>query len=601
MNQTNLLTLAISILLFLGCQSVSSDATVEKLEIEPQPLKKESLPPTLWSPEARRIHASFLYLVGEYEALKGHFKSSKKLFERAYNLDSNQFLAQKMLTVKALSGQIDEALLQAKRLVLLYPKDMALATIFAKLLTQSGNYQEAIRQFEHIIDQDPEEMEAYLGLIEIYRFQKRKAEAIVIAKEMVRLNPTSTKGWVLLAKLYLSSSQPEKALAAARSAHQLSGGDIEKTMIYAIALELNKKTKEAVRLYEKLLRVYPTNEELISKMVKIYREMGDLEDALALLEEASQGPNPTPGIIMQQAFILWELKRFDEAAKKLKEIAKAHPESERAQYFSALGDEKIGNHHRALSIYQRIQESSSFYIQANIRMIIIYEQQKNIDKAIKIVHKMVQLSGDQANIFFELGARVLAGSKRYKEAINILTQGISRFPKKADFLFLQGVYYEKIGQKDKCIEKMKATIKKDPNNSMAYNYLGYLYAEDGENLDEAKNLIQKALEIKPNDGFYQDSLGWVYFRQGHLDKALKTLHQALRLIPNEGVVMEHIGDVYSTKEEYAKAASFYNRALKGRLEEKDKKRIQCKVNKMSVTDEKEFQNSSFSFDYSICH
>ncbi|CAD7783277.1 MAG: Tetratricopeptide repeat protein [Candidatus Methanoperedenaceae archaeon GB50] len=68
--------------------------------------------------------------------------------------------------------------------------------------------------------------------------------------------------------------------------------------------------------------------------------------------------------------------------------------------------------------------------------------------------------------------------------------------------------------KDMCIKEMRQTISLDPNHAEALNYLGYTYAEMGENLEEAERLIKRALEIKPEDGYIIDSLGWVYYQRG---------------------------------------------------------------------------------------
>ncbi|HUN70355.1 MAG TPA: tetratricopeptide repeat protein, partial [Burkholderiales bacterium] len=78
----------------------------------------------------------------------------------------------------------------------------------------------------------------------------------------------------------------------------------------------------------------------------------------------------------------------------------------------------------------------------------------------------------------------------------------------------------------------------------ALNYLGYMLADRGVRLEEAQNLIQKALDQAPNNGAFLDSLGWVYFRQGKLDEAQNLLVQALQHIGEDGTVHDHLGDVY---------------------------------------------------------
>lgn len=81
----------------------------------------------------------------------------------------------------------------------------------------------------------------------------------------------------------------------------------------------------------------------------------------------------------------------------------------------------------------------------------------------------------------------------------------------------------------------------------AYNALGYLYAEQGINLDEAAALVRRALKSVPKSGAYLDSLGFIYFKQGKLDAAIENLEQALHYLPDAPVVLLHLADAYLGK------------------------------------------------------
>ncbi|CAD7782784.1 MAG: Photosystem I assembly protein Ycf3 [Candidatus Methanoperedenaceae archaeon GB50] len=116
--------------------------------------------------------------------------------------------------------------------------------------------------------------------------------------------------------------------------------------------------------------------------------------------------------------------------------------------------------------------------------------------------------------------------------------------------------------KDMCIKEMRQTISLDPNHAEALNYLGYTYAEMGENLEEAERLIKRALEIKPEDGYIIDSLGWVYYQRGEYKKALEILKKAHKLASKDPIITEHLGDVYSKNGLYQEALKYYRQALK---------------------------------------
>ena len=129
------------------------------------------------------------------------------------------------------------------------------------------------------------------------------------------------------------------------------------------------------------------------------------------------------------------------------------------------------------------------------------------------------------------------------------------------------------------IEVMKSLIKKNPKHSGGLNFLGYLYADKGEHLEEAEILIKRALKIKENDGYYMDSLGWVYFKQKKFQKALKLIEKANALAPGEGVILEHLGDVHMALGDEKKAVKYYSEAVKAKLEPRDRIRIEEKYEK----------------------
>jgi len=91
------------------------------------------------------------------------------------------------------------------------------------------------------------------------------------------------------------------------------------------------------------------------------------------------------------------------------------------------------------------------------------------------------------------------------------------------------------------IAAMEKVIALDPKHATALNYLGYTFADRNMRLPEAEKLVQRALEIRPDDGFFLDSLAWVHYRQGDFRRAEEELHRALKYVPDDPVILEHLG------------------------------------------------------------
>jgi tetratricopeptide (TPR) repeat protein len=108
---------------------------------------------------------------------------------------------------------------------------------------------------------------------------------------------------------------------------------------------------------------------------------------------------------------------------------------------------------------------------------------------------------------------------------------------------------------------MKELIKINPEHADALNFVGYTYAEDGENLDEAEALVKKALALSPDKGYILDSLGWVYYQKGRYDEAITVLREAAEKQPGDPSIYEHLGDAYSAVGDNETALTYYRQGL----------------------------------------
>jgi len=124
---------------------------------------------------------------------------------------------------------------------------------------------------------------------------------------------------------------------------------------------------------------------------------------------------------------------------------------------------------------------------------------------------------------------------------------------------------------------MRVAIELNPQNAAALNYLGYTFAEQGVQLDEAEDLIRRALALDPTDGFYVDSLGWVYYQRGQYAKAVEQLEHALELAGEDPTISEHLGDAYRQTGRPQEALRLYQDALTQSKEKDQVDRIKGKI------------------------
>lgn len=158
-------------------------------------------------------------------------------------------------------------------------------------------------------------------------------------------------------------------------------------------------------------------------------------------------------------------------------------------------------------------------------------------------------------------AQVYQRLERYAEGLPILTRLTAAKPDLPAGWFLLGAALERSGDHERAVAAFKKALELEPDFHSALNYLGYLWADRGENLDEALALILRAVALDPENGAYVDSLGWVRFRLKEYAPARGLLERAARLMPKDASVQEHLGDLFKTTGEVARAREAYRRAL----------------------------------------
>jgi tetratricopeptide (TPR) repeat protein len=129
-----------------------------------------------------------------------------------------------------------------------------------------------------------------------------------------------------------------------------------------------------------------------------------------------------------------------------------------------------------------------------------------------------------------------------KQAFELYTEALEEFPNNQELLFGRAMVAEAVDKLAVFEQDLQKILTLDPNNGTVLNALGYTLTDRTDRHEEALLLIQRAMAISPNDPFYIDSLGWVYYRLGDLDKAATYLKQAVSLQPDPEF-LAHLGEV----------------------------------------------------------
>jgi tetratricopeptide (TPR) repeat protein len=215
----------------------------------------------------------------------------------------------------------------------------------------------------------------------------------------------------------------------------------------------------------------------------------------------------------------------------------------------SLGDlyEQLKKPDLAIKAYERIPANSVLARNAQIQMAVDLDALDRTDDAKKLLARVVAEHPKDTEALVELG-NIQRGRKDFAACADTYGKAIDTVPnpEKSNWVmfYFRGICYERSHQWPAAEADMKKALSLYPDQPLVLNYLGYSWIDQGVHLDEGMDMIRRAVEQRPDDGYIVDSLGWAYYRTGNYDEAVKNLERAVELKPEDPTINDHLGDAY---------------------------------------------------------
>ncbi len=242
--------------------------------------------------------------------------------------------------------------------------------------------------------------------------------------------------------------------------------------------------------------------------------------------------------------------------------------------------ESTGRYDKAIESYDLVPQTDVLESKAAIEIAVNLHQLERTEEALEKISAV--LAADSANYDAWLTkADFLRDRKRFTEAAEAYTRALSLIAKPdrnhALVYYFRGIAYERSAQWDKAEVDFRKSLALLPDQANVLNYLGYSMVDKRINLPEALQMIRKAVELKPNDGYIVDSLGWAHFQLREYEEAVKHLERAVELRPEDPIINEHLGDAYWRAGRRLEARFQWQHAKDNKPEQQDLEEIQRKL------------------------
>ena len=258
----------------------------------------------------------------------------------------------------------------------------------------------------------------------------------------------------------------------------------------------------------------------------------------------------------------------------------ARPDFDLAHYLIADIHERQNRHEEAIVAYSAIAPSSPLKREAEIQAALSLDSLDRADEAKERLDGLIALDPQDRTALISAGNLMRAG-ERFDEAIPYYDKAIAQIadPDQDDWrlFYFRGICFERTDQWDRAEKDFKKALELEPEQPLVLNYLGYSWIDIGTHLDEALDMVRRAVEQRPDDGYIVDSLGWAYYRLGDFERAVEELERAVELRPDDAVINDHLGDAYWRVGRLIEARFQWDHALAMEPEEAEIDKIEVKL------------------------
>jgi Flp pilus assembly protein TadD len=251
-----------------------------------------------------------------------------------------------------------------------------------------------------------------------------------------------------------------------------------------------------------------------------------------------------------------------------------------AQLLLAEIADELNHREQALALYRGVSGASPLAWSARLREAAMLDGLGRTEEGATLLRQMAAERPLDRQTQVELGD-ILRSHDRFKEAVAAYDAAFARFgktqPRDWRLYYSRGIALERSQQWTRAEADLRRALELEPEQPLVLNYLGYSWIDQGVHLDQALRMVERAVALRPNDGYIVDSLGWAYYRLGHYNKATENLERAIELVPEDPTINDHLGDAYWRSGRRLEAKFQWNRALQFKPEAGEKTKIDAKL------------------------
>jgi tetratricopeptide (TPR) repeat protein len=516
------------------------------------------------------------YLAGRIARTQNDTPAAASYYGMALQQDpDNEVLVEHAFQMEASEANWERVEMLARKLIAAQPSHRTARAFLGLAAFKAGRYQEAEDHFMEAASHPIGELTSTLARAWIYQAQNKTQEALGL------LDGQKLPDWAAYFLRYHRALIADVAgrTTEARAAYERLAKNDQRTLRIALAYARHAGHTGDAKLAQSVINAYlertkgeghPSARALHDEIeagkrpeLLIHTPAEGLSEVFYGLGEALSGEGSVAvGVVLLQ----FSLYLAPDAMFPLVTLASAQEATKR--------------YDAAIAAYNRIPKGTPLETNIEIRKALNLNQLERVDEAKGLLDAIARQSPGDVRPLEALGS-LMRGHKRYDEAVEYYTRAIALIDRPEEkhwtYFYSRGTCYERVKKLPLAEADLQKALQLSPNQALTLNYLGYTWIDHNRNLQQGLNLIKRAVNLKPDDGYIVDSLGWAYYRLGNFKEAVKHLERAVELRPEDATLNDHLGDAFWRVKREREARFQWEQALSLKPEPDEAEKIQRKL------------------------
>jgi tetratricopeptide (TPR) repeat protein len=506
-------------------------------------------------------NAEFVYkfLLAEIALQRNDPNAAGHLYLDLAKLTKNSLLAQNAAQLGSMVRNGRLALDAADVWSKLDPKSADAQKVLAEMYIASGNLAKARPIVKKILESEESKGDGFLYLNNILSRVENKTNALRFIVDIAKPYPNMV----------------EAHFAVAHTAHMAGNETIrdrelkivdsldpkwETSILFKGAILFQQDPNQAIDEYKKFINKNPKSNSVRLELAKALVQTEKYAEAKQHFEQLVNSPLASSDLSLTVALLALESGDDLVAEKYLKQaLERKHPNPDQIYMYLARIYAQREDLANVLNWVEKISAGPMF-VDSRIFAAQSIRAKNGVSDAIKYLDQFKSLDRQEKLKFLQLKTSFLYNDNQYQQAINLMLLEEEKYNDSAEFYFDFGLLYEKNKDFESMEKHLKKAISLKPDYAIAYNALGYSYADRNIKLDDAKKYIEIALSIDPQNHYILDSMGWVYFRLGNYDIAYEFITKAYT-IQEDPEIAAHLGEVLWKQGKQNEAISIWQSSL----------------------------------------